>query len=98
MAVKGKMRISYMVFNNAWVAIIVIMDPKGNVPAKAREINNKESADSPAMVDRIARNPKCFPWLIIFIRLIIKAFRNEPTRYEAILAKTILGVDPSIFA
>ena len=43
-------------------------------------------------------DPEIFPWLIIFILLIINAFRNEPTRYEVMLANTMRGVDPSIFA
>ncbi len=52
----------------------------GNTPAKAILIKMHESALSPTKVERMARMEKPLPFVTTFIRLITKAFRNDPIK------------------
>ena len=79
----------------AWTAIIFNSSPAGMRPANAIGKKMRESALSPARVETTARNEKCFPLDLTFIRLITYAFRKEPARKATRLAPAILGAIPN---
>ena len=89
--VTGKIITSYKDFKQAWVTTIINSSYTGINPPNAIGKNRSESALSPIRVEVIALREKCFPWLAIFILLMMYALRNEPARKANRLAIAIRG-------